>query len=186
MTVVGDSLMEPFWPEGTGCARGFLSAIDAAWMFRRWVNGKLNPLEIICERENIYKLLSQTTDGSGGNLKDNHKQFTTDPSTRYRQIPKKIDHDHILPLYETDSPEEFEFLKEKFLKRQYYSREEHKKLLYRAKRKVFKRVTAKILMPIRAANAFRRQQSGPATAPVATEEKSNGATAVQEAQEAPA
>ena len=55
MTVVGDSLLEPFWPEGTGCARGFLSAIDAAWMFRRWVNGKLNPLEIICERENIYK-----------------------------------------------------------------------------------------------------------------------------------
>ena len=48
-----------------------------------------------------YRLLSQTTDGSGGNLKDNHKQFTTDPSTRYRQIPKKIDHDHILPLYET-------------------------------------------------------------------------------------
>jgi hypothetical protein len=107
-----------------------------------------------------FRLLSQTTDGSGGNLKDNHKQFTTDPSTRYRQIPKKIDHDHILPLYETDSPEEFEFLKEKFLKRQYYSREEHKKLLYRAKRKVFKRVTAKIIMPIRAANAFRRQQSG--------------------------
>ena len=55
MTVVGDSLLEPFWPEGTGCARGFLSAIDAAWMFRRWANGKLNPLEIICERENIYK-----------------------------------------------------------------------------------------------------------------------------------
>jgi len=182
MTVVGDSLLEPFWPEGTGCARGFLSAIDAAWMFRRWANGKLNPLEIICERENIYKLLSQTTDGSGGNLKDNHKQFTTDPSTRYRQIPKKIDHDHILPLYETDSPEEFEFLKEKFLKRQYYSREEHKKLLYRMKRKVFKRVTSKVLGPIRAAAAFRRQQSGAANAPATAEEKPKDACC-QETQE---
>jgi len=186
MTVVGDSLLEPFWPEGTGCARGFLSAIDAAWMFRRWANGKLNPLEIICERENIYKLLSQTTDGSGGNLKDNHKQFTTDPSTRYRQIPKKIDHDHILPLYETDSPEEYEFLKEKFVKRQYYAREEHQKLLYRVKRKVFKRVTQKVLMPIRITSAFRRQQAqGPSTAPV-QEEKTKEVTDVQETPKEPA
>ena len=55
MSIVGDSLLEPFWPEGTGCARGFLSCIDAAWMFRRWVNQRLNPLEILCERENIYR-----------------------------------------------------------------------------------------------------------------------------------
>ena len=55
MTIVGDSLLEPFWPEGTGCARGFLSCMDAAWMFRRWVQGRHNPLDIICERENIYR-----------------------------------------------------------------------------------------------------------------------------------
>ena len=30
------SLLEPFWPDGTGCARGFLSALDAAWMLRSW------------------------------------------------------------------------------------------------------------------------------------------------------
>ena len=130
------------------------------------------------------RLLSQTTDGSGGNLKDNHKQFTIDPSTRYRQIPKKIDHDHILPLYETDSNEELEFLKEKFVKRQYYAREEHQKLLYRMKRKVFKRVTQKVLMPIRAANAFRRQ--GPSTdAPVAEEKVKEAIEPVKETQEAP-
>ena len=50
-----DSRKTYFYFQGTGCARGFLSAMDAAWMFRRMVNGKLNPLEIICERENIYK-----------------------------------------------------------------------------------------------------------------------------------
>ena len=62
MAIVGDSLLEPFWPEGTGCARGFLSSMDAAWMFRRWVSAKINPLEIVCERENIYRfaLLSVT------------------------------------------------------------------------------------------------------------------------------
>ena len=47
--------MEPFWPEGTGCARGFLSSMDAGWMFRRWVQARHNPLDIICERENIYR-----------------------------------------------------------------------------------------------------------------------------------
>ena len=57
MTIVGDSLLEPFWPEGTGCARGFLSSMDAAWMFRRWVQGRHNPLDIICERENIYRYI---------------------------------------------------------------------------------------------------------------------------------
>lgn len=34
--LVGDSLLEPFWPTGSGCARGFLSSFDAAWMCRQW------------------------------------------------------------------------------------------------------------------------------------------------------
>ncbi len=55
MAIVGDSLLEPFWPEGTGCARGFLSSMDASWMFRRWAIGQSNPLDILCERENIYR-----------------------------------------------------------------------------------------------------------------------------------
>ena len=59
MSIVGDSLLEPFWPEGTGCARGFLSCMDAAWMFRRFILAKFNPLEIISERENIYRYSSK-------------------------------------------------------------------------------------------------------------------------------
>lgn len=74
----------------------------------------------------VFRLLSQTTDGSGGNLKDNHKQFTTDPSTRYRSIPKKIDHERILELYDTDSPEEFDFLKEKFVSKRYKMRDNNR------------------------------------------------------------
>ena len=34
--IILTSLLEPFWPDGTGCARGFLSALDAAWMLRSW------------------------------------------------------------------------------------------------------------------------------------------------------
>jgi len=32
MFVVGDALLEPFWPEGLGVVRGFLGALDTAWV----------------------------------------------------------------------------------------------------------------------------------------------------------
>ncbi|XP_029969017.1 LOW QUALITY PROTEIN: protein-methionine sulfoxide oxidase mical3b-like [Salarias fasciatus] len=41
VTLVGDSLLEPFWPMGTGVARGFLAALDSAWMIRSWAQGEL-------------------------------------------------------------------------------------------------------------------------------------------------
>ncbi|NXE67166.1 MICA3 monooxygenase, partial [Calcarius ornatus] len=47
--LVGDCLVEPFWPLGTGVARGFLAAFDAAWMVRRWAAGT-PPLEVLAER----------------------------------------------------------------------------------------------------------------------------------------
>lgn len=164
MAIVGDSLLEPFWPEGTGCARGFLSCMDAAWMFRRWAQARHNPLDIICERENIYRLLSQTTDGTGGNLKANHKQFTMDPETRYQSISSKIDHDRILELYDTDSTEEIGFLKETFVHKRYYKRDEHLAMLNQFRRGFAKKANKKLLMPIRAVMAFRRQTSTPTPA----------------------
>ena len=36
---------------GTGCARGFLSALDAGWMIRDWFLAKKNPIKILAERE---------------------------------------------------------------------------------------------------------------------------------------
>ncbi|KAK7892047.1 hypothetical protein WMY93_024010 [Mugilogobius chulae] len=81
VALVGDSLLEPFWPMGTGCARGFLAAFDAAWMVKGWAQGR-NPLEILAERESIYRLLPQTTPE---NLSKNFDQYTIDPSTRYPQ-----------------------------------------------------------------------------------------------------
>ena len=58
--IVGDSLLEPFWPEGTGCARGFLSAMDAGWMIRDWFIGKKNPLKILAEREMTRSVLKRS------------------------------------------------------------------------------------------------------------------------------
>ncbi|XP_030281730.1 F-actin-monooxygenase mical2b isoform X3 [Sparus aurata] len=82
VALVGDSLLEPFWPMGTGCARGFLAAFDAAWMVKGWAQGR-SPLEILAERESIYRLLPQTTTE---NISKNFEQYTIDPASRYPNL----------------------------------------------------------------------------------------------------
>ncbi|KAG9335203.1 hypothetical protein JZ751_005555, partial [Albula glossodonta] len=80
--LVGDSLLEPFWPMGTGIARGFLAAMDSAWMVRSWAQGN-STLEVLAERESIYRILPQTTPE---NISKNFGQFSVDPTTRYPNI----------------------------------------------------------------------------------------------------
>ncbi|XP_066439654.1 F-actin-monooxygenase MICAL2 isoform X3 [Eleutherodactylus coqui] len=82
VALVGDSLLEPFWPMGTGCARGFLAAFDTAWMVKSWSQG-ISPLELLAERESIYRLLPQTTPE---NISKNFDQYTIDPGTRYPNL----------------------------------------------------------------------------------------------------
>ncbi|XP_059582510.1 F-actin-monooxygenase MICAL3 isoform X3 [Alligator mississippiensis] len=82
VALVGDSLLEPFWPMGTGIARGFLAAMDSAWMVRSWSLGA-SPLEVLAERESIYRLLPQTTPE---NVTKNFSQYSIDPATRYPNI----------------------------------------------------------------------------------------------------
>ncbi|XP_055981081.1 F-actin-monooxygenase MICAL1-like [Sorex fumeus] len=80
--LVGDCLVEPFWPLGTGVARGFLAALDAAWMVKRWAEGA-EPLKVLAERESLYQLLSQT---SPENMHRNTAQYGLDPATRYPNL----------------------------------------------------------------------------------------------------
>uniref|UniRef100_A0A8C1JN82 F-actin monooxygenase n=1 Tax=Cyprinus carpio TaxID=7962 RepID=A0A8C1JN82_CYPCA len=94
VALVGDSLLEPFWPMGTGIARGFLAGLDAAWMVRSWAHGS-SPLEVLAERESIYRLLPQTTPE---NVSKNFSQYSVDPTTRYPNIslhqvrPSQVQH----------------------------------------------------------------------------------------------
>ncbi|XP_059681824.1 F-actin-monooxygenase MICAL2 isoform X6 [Gavia stellata] len=98
VALVGDSLLEPFWPMGTGCARGFLAAFDTAWMVRSWAQGK-PPLEILAERESIYRLLPQTTPE---NINKNFDQYTIDPGTRYPNLNSSCVRPHqVRQLYTT-------------------------------------------------------------------------------------
>uniref|UniRef100_A0A8C2DM28 F-actin monooxygenase n=1 Tax=Cyprinus carpio TaxID=7962 RepID=A0A8C2DM28_CYPCA len=82
VALVGDSLLEPFWPMGTGCARGFLAAFDTAWMAKSWAQGR-NPLEVLAERSSLYRLLPQTTPE---NIAKNFDLYTIDPGTRYPNL----------------------------------------------------------------------------------------------------
>uniref|UniRef100_A0A672QEM0 F-actin monooxygenase n=1 Tax=Sinocyclocheilus grahami TaxID=75366 RepID=A0A672QEM0_SINGR len=74
--------LQPFWPMGTGCARGFLAAFDTAWMIKGWAQRK-EPLDLLSERESIYRLLPQTT---AENISKNFEQYTIDPATRYPNL----------------------------------------------------------------------------------------------------
>ncbi|CAL8099909.1 unnamed protein product [Calicophoron daubneyi] len=77
--LVGDGLYEPFWPTGSGCALGFLSALDAAWAVSLLGSGQ-HPFDVIAKRESVYQRLSQTTPQ---NMPPNFADYTLDPRTRY-------------------------------------------------------------------------------------------------------
>ncbi|KAJ3586326.1 hypothetical protein NHX12_012726 [Muraenolepis orangiensis] len=80
--LVGDCLVEPFWPLGTGIARGFFAAFDTAWMVRSWGLG-LAHLKVLAERESVYQLLSQTTPE---NTSKKYTGYSLDPTTRYQHV----------------------------------------------------------------------------------------------------
>uniref|UniRef100_A0A673WS66 F-actin monooxygenase n=1 Tax=Salmo trutta TaxID=8032 RepID=A0A673WS66_SALTR len=82
VSLVGDSLLEPFWPMGTGIARGFLAAMDSGWMVKSWAQGNAS-LDVLAERESIYRLLPQTTPE---NINKNFSHYSVDPTTRYPNI----------------------------------------------------------------------------------------------------
>jgi len=101
--LVGDGLLEPFWPTGTGIARGFLGALDAVWMVRQWASGDMSPLEIMEERESILKLLPQTTPE---NITKDFKNISIVPKTRYPNLPKHLySSQQVRHLYNSDTPD---------------------------------------------------------------------------------
>ncbi|XP_075728400.1 molecule interacting with CasL isoform X2 [Rhipicephalus microplus] len=99
--LVGDSLLEPFWPTGSGCARGFLSSLDAAWMIRSWAANRDSPLHVLAERESIYRLLAQTTPE---NLSKDMAEYSLNPSSRYPNLNlQTVLPSQVRPLCRTDT-----------------------------------------------------------------------------------
>eukprot|EP00794_Sanderia_malayensis_P015645 gene15645-17224_t len=107
ITLVGDSLLQPFWPTGSGCGRGVLSSLDTAWMIRLFGMNKA-PLTVLWEREKIFKLLSGT---NSEHLQKNYKSFTIDPKTRYANLNHSAAANvaFLKKLYDTDDPDNADF-----------------------------------------------------------------------------
>jgi len=102
LCIAGDVLLEPFWPQGTGAARGFLGAIDDVWMFRGFCLGQ-HPLDLLQERESIFGLLPQT---NTWNMDTQFNKYTINPHTRYMRLnTKSVSKDDVAHLYDTsDNP----------------------------------------------------------------------------------
>ncbi|CAL4074165.1 unnamed protein product [Meganyctiphanes norvegica] len=102
LSLVGDSLLEPFWPQGTGCGRGFLSALDTCWLLKRWAADELPLQDAMAEREAVYKLLQATVPR---NLSQKINSYTLDPYTRYKEINlKSMSPSQVAALIHTDNP----------------------------------------------------------------------------------
>jgi len=101
--LVGDGLLEPFWPTGTGIARGFLGAFDTVWAMRQFAAGDMSATEIMAEREAILKLLPQTTQE---NITKDFKNMSIIPTSRYPNLPKHLYSTmQVGHLYNSDKPE---------------------------------------------------------------------------------
>ena len=71
---------QPFWPTGSGCARGFLGVLDTCYAMQEWCEGHKSVLQILAERESVFRLLPQTT---SENLAKDWKNYCPNPLTRY-------------------------------------------------------------------------------------------------------
>jgi hypothetical protein len=84
--LVGDALLEPFWPEGLGIVRGFHSALDISSAIVKWASGSS------CEETKHHfsaayaqlKTLSAATRASV--LKAAEADYRLAPSSRYRSV----------------------------------------------------------------------------------------------------
>lgn len=90
--------MQPFWPTGSGCARGFLGAFDAAWMMKQFSAG-VDPIDLLKEREAILTLLPQTTPLT---LQKEIAKYTIDPMTRYGNVSRLVAPRDVSYLYDND------------------------------------------------------------------------------------
>ncbi|TMW62485.1 hypothetical protein Poli38472_005103 [Pythium oligandrum] len=79
--LVGDALMEPFWPEGLGTCRGFLSAMDGCWMVSQI--GKESDEQILADRELGYRIVQHISGFRREDLQKNVRRYSVDPSSRY-------------------------------------------------------------------------------------------------------
>jgi hypothetical protein len=106
VAIVGDALVEPFWPQGTGANRAILGALDTAWMIKTFFERGGSPVqdqplldEWVAEFKVMVRLCTLSlcarglthvpnfpkVSSSPDDLQSNLGAFTIDPKTRYKK-----------------------------------------------------------------------------------------------------
>lgn len=85
--VAGDALMEPFWPEGLGMNRGFLTVLDASWIVKRWTAGEVSLQDALQERDDLYYVMRDLAAKTRCQVLTKQiisgRGWSVDPATRY-------------------------------------------------------------------------------------------------------
>ncbi|XP_063727155.1 protein-methionine sulfoxide oxidase mical3b-like [Symsagittifera roscoffensis] len=103
--MVGDSLIEPFWPTGSGIGKGFLSAFDAAWTVKNWSSGSCSVNQILSEHEASYKSLFTLLSSDRLKSLPARQFYPLDPAARYPSLSMPSLRD-VNKLFITDDPEQ--------------------------------------------------------------------------------
>ncbi|KAK1938964.1 [F-actin]-monooxygenase MICAL1 [Phytophthora citrophthora] len=80
--LIGDSLLEPVWHEGVGTCRGFLSALDGAWMVAQI--GRKTDERILSDRQAAYQMIQRLSGNHRDEMQKNVRKYTVDPKSRYK------------------------------------------------------------------------------------------------------
>ncbi|KAL3659028.1 hypothetical protein V7S43_015915 [Phytophthora oleae] len=80
--LIGDSLLEPVWHEGVGTCRGFLSALDGAWMIAQI--GRKTDEKILSDRQVAYQMIQRLSGNHRDEMHKNLRKYTVDPKSRYK------------------------------------------------------------------------------------------------------
>merc|ERR1712146_575043 len=86
VALVGDALLEPFWPEGLGIVRGFFGALDAASAIALWASGASQEATKKHMEESYKQLKTLAAQTRAATLRAEEKQYGLAPHTRYRSI----------------------------------------------------------------------------------------------------
>eukprot|EP00928_Gymnodinium_smaydae_P096955 TRINITY_DN8670_c0_g1_i4.p1 TRINITY_DN8670_c0_g1~~TRINITY_DN8670_c0_g1_i4.p1 ORF type:complete len:477 (-),score=51.75 TRINITY_DN8670_c0_g1_i4:119-1474(-) len=80
----GDALLEPFWPEGLGIMRGFMSAMDAAAAVVMSTKGELGRDNAVSQLATTYNVLKSVAAQSASQcLQKDMRRYRLAPETRY-------------------------------------------------------------------------------------------------------
>jgi len=87
--LVGDCLMEPFWPEGLGIIRGFFSVLDACSAVKLWAEGA-NGLKTAVHFDMAFtKLKTLSASTRARVLQENEHKYGLAPESRYRMFGQR-------------------------------------------------------------------------------------------------